>query len=322
MGAWVNSLAESLSGQVVAFDGKALRGALARAFGRTPLHQVHAWVGSQRLMLAQRNVEGAPEEGDAIVSMLEALELKAAIVTMDAGHASKKVAQKVLDAEAEYVVTIKANRKKFHTALREFFTDAEATGFAGGTVRHQQTRERGHGRDERRDIWFVPARALGDMATYWPGLQSIVMIRRTRVLPDATVQQWTHYYVSSLPPARSPARGLRPRALGRRERSASDPRRADGRGRLPHPRHERGDQLRALAADGTDPDPARRDGKARDEGEAEDGRLGRRLPLSRAHPRNRVKSIDIGTVALPLHHGNQRCTDSPPSVNQKRVLSS
>ena len=76
MGAWVNSLAESLSGQVVAFDGKALRGALARTFGRTPLHQVHAWVGSQRLMLAQRNVEGAPEEGDAIVSMLEALELK------------------------------------------------------------------------------------------------------------------------------------------------------------------------------------------------------------------------------------------------------
>lgn len=200
MGAWVNSLAESLAGQVVAFDGKALRGALARAFGRTPLHQVHAWAGSQRLMLAQRNVQGAPEEGDAILSMLEALELKGAIVTMDAGNASKKVAQKVLDREAEYVVTIKANRKKFHTALREFFTDAEAKDFAGVKVRHQKAQERGHGRDEVREVWVVPARALGEMATYWPGLQSIVMIRRTRVLPDATVQRWTHYYVSSLPP--------------------------------------------------------------------------------------------------------------------------
>ena len=200
IGAWVNGLAEPLAGQVVAFDGKALRGALARAFGRTPLHQVHAWVGSQRLMLALRNVEGAPEEGDAIVSMLEALELKGAIVTMDAGNASKKVAQKVLDAEAEYVVTIKANRKKFHTALQAFFTDAEATGFADVKVRHQKTLERGHGRDERREVWVVSAKALGDMATYWPGLQSIVMIRRTRVLPDATVQQWTHYYASSLPP--------------------------------------------------------------------------------------------------------------------------
>lgn len=65
-----------------------------------------------------------------------------------------------------------------------------------------------------------------------------------------------------------------------------------------HPRHERRDQLRALAADGTDPDPAKHDGKARDEGEAEDGRLGRRLPSSPAHPRARVKSSDFGTVAL------------------------
>ena len=70
--------------------------------------------------------------------------LKGAIVTMDAGNASKKVAQKVLDAEAEYVVTIKANRKKFHTALQAFFTDAEATGFADVKVRHQKTLERGH----------------------------------------------------------------------------------------------------------------------------------------------------------------------------------
>ena len=199
IGAWVNSLAEPLAGQVVAFDGKALRGALARAFGRTPLHQVHAWVGSQRLMLAQRNVEGAPEEGAAICSMLEALELKGAIVTMDAGNASKKVAQKVLDAEADYVVTIKANRKKFHTALAEFFTNAEATGFAGVAVRHLKTQERGHGRDELREVWVVPARVLGEMATYWPGLQTLVMIRRTRVLPDATVQRWTHFYASSLP---------------------------------------------------------------------------------------------------------------------------
>jgi len=200
MEGWVRSLAESLTGQVVSFDGKALRGALARAFGRTPLHQVHAWVGSQRLMLAQRNVEGAPEEGAAIRSMLEALELKGAIVTMDAGNASKKTAQAVLDKEADYVVTIKANRKKFHAALAAFFTGAEATGFADVAVRHQTTHERGHGRDEVREVWVVPASALGEMATYWPGMQSLVMIRRTRVLPDATVQRWTHYYASSLPP--------------------------------------------------------------------------------------------------------------------------
>ena len=38
------------------------------------------------------------------------------------------------------------------------------------------------------------------MAAYWPAMQSIVMTERTRVLADGTVQQWTHYYASSLPP--------------------------------------------------------------------------------------------------------------------------
>lgn len=200
MRAWVQSLAEPLEGQVVAFDGKALRGAIARAFGRTSLHQVHAWVCAQGLLLAQRSVEGAPEEGAAIRSMLEVLELKGAIVTLDAGNAATKTIQQIVDVEGEYVVTVKANRKKFHGAIRDFFTSAAASAFKGVKVAYLQTQEQGHGRAEIRKVWAVPASALGEMASYWPSLQSIVMIERTRVLADGSIQQWTHYYASSLPP--------------------------------------------------------------------------------------------------------------------------
>jgi predicted transposase YbfD/YdcC len=84
MRSWVQSLALPLDGQVIAFDGKALRGAIARAFGRTALHQVHAWAGAQGLVLAQTAVKGAPEEGEAIRALLAALDLEDAIVTMDA----------------------------------------------------------------------------------------------------------------------------------------------------------------------------------------------------------------------------------------------
>lgn len=200
MRAWVQSLAEPLEGQVVAFDGKALRGAIARAFGRTALHQVHAWVGKQRLLLAQRAVAGAPEEGEAIRTMLETLELTGAIVTLDAGNASTETVQTIVEAEADYVITVKGNRRKLHGALRDFFTEAAARSFKGIKVTYQVTQERGHGRDEIRKVWAVPASALGEMAAYWPSMQSIVMIERTRVLADGTIQQWTHYYASSLPP--------------------------------------------------------------------------------------------------------------------------
>ena len=57
MRSWVTSLAECLAGQVVAFDGKTLRGALARAAPDAKLHLVKVWVCKQRLLLAQHAVE-------------------------------------------------------------------------------------------------------------------------------------------------------------------------------------------------------------------------------------------------------------------------
>ncbi len=197
---WVQGLAESLKGLVVAFDGKALRGALRGGFGRTALHQVHAWVSAQHLLLAKEAVEGAPEEGAAIRAMLDALKLQGAIVTMDDGNTAKETAQRVIDGQADDVVTLKANRKKFHSEVRGFFEAAEADGFAGVRVHQVQTRDHGHGRDEVRDVWAVPSAALGEIAAAWPGIRSVVMIRRTRVLSDGAIQQWTHYYLSSLLP--------------------------------------------------------------------------------------------------------------------------
>ena len=199
MRSWVQSLALPLDGQVVAFDGKALRGAIARAFDRTALHQVHAWAGAQGLLLAQAAVNGAPEEGEAIRTLLEALDLEEAIVTMDAGNATQATIAAVVEAKADYVVTVKANRKALHDAMRAAFDDEELAATNAKTVFHQ-TAEQGHGRAEVRQVWAAPASRLGKLAGHWPGLRSIVRIDRTRVLGDGSVEQRTHYFGSSLPP--------------------------------------------------------------------------------------------------------------------------
>lgn len=208
--ALAQTVAQSLDGKVVSFDGKAMRGALRHAFARTALHQVHAWVGEQRLLLARESVEGAPDEGAAIRTMLDALELTGAIVTMDAGNASKSTAGAVVEAGAQYIITVKSNRRRLHTALRDLFVAAQDARGQGPTVRHQQTRERGHGRHEVRDVWVAPASALGAMSLYWPGLRSVAMTRRTRIHHDGRVQSWTHYYASSMAPTvRSHAKVIR-----------------------------------------------------------------------------------------------------------------
>ena len=77
---------------------------------------------------------------------------------------------------------------------------AEADGFPGVPVRDQQTRDDDYWRDGVRNVWVVATSVLSDIAIHWPSLQSVVMIRRTRTLADGTVQRWTHFHVSKLPP--------------------------------------------------------------------------------------------------------------------------
>lgn len=85
MRVWASTLTEALAGKAVTFDGKALRGALARGAGDT-LHLVKVWACEQRLLLVQETVEGAPSEIAWVRDLLAALDLKGVLVTADAAH--------------------------------------------------------------------------------------------------------------------------------------------------------------------------------------------------------------------------------------------
>jgi predicted transposase YbfD/YdcC len=196
---WVKSLAEPLDGQVVAFDGKTIRGALKRTPWGEALHQVHVWSCKQRLLLAQTGVAGAPEESEAVRRLLQLVELKGAIATGDAAHCSAQTAQSILNADADYLLHLKGNRAALHDAVEEFFTKACAEGFDPIKVRHCRKEERRHGRREIREAWSVPAAALTLPGVQWPSLRSVTMIERTREIEDKRTTE-RHYFLSSLPP--------------------------------------------------------------------------------------------------------------------------
>ena len=198
--AWVQTLAQPLDGQVVAFDGKTVRGALARSPLGAALHAVHVWACDQKLLLAQTYVPGAPEEVPAVRDLLELLDLKGALLTGDAAHCARETAQAILDTEADYLLQLKANRRAAYDAAQTFFDAARITGFSDVSVRHNRVVERGHGRIEVREAWSVSASACPLPGADWPGLKSITMIERTRVEGDLELSRERHYYLSSLPP--------------------------------------------------------------------------------------------------------------------------
>ena len=153
----------------------------------------------------------APDEGEAIRAMPCALELTGAIVTIDTGKEFKATAGAVIEAKADYVITVKSNRHGLHAALRELL-DAAASGARGApALQHKQKRETGHDRREVRAVRVAPASSLGEMSSYWPGLRAVVMVRRTRVhTRSGRVHSWVHYDRSSLAlTVRAHARAIR-----------------------------------------------------------------------------------------------------------------
>jgi predicted transposase YbfD/YdcC len=196
---WLAALGQAVAGSVVAIDGKTLRGSFDTAAGQNPLHMVSAWATEARLVLGQVAVDSKSNEITAIPLLLELLDLRGCIVTLDAMGCQKEIAAKVRAQEADYVLTIKDNQPSLHQAVHEAFIAHADADFSDPTLRRLQTVERGHGREEEREYFIAAAPSELVRGGAWKDLRSIGMVCRTRVVGE-DVSDEVVYFLSSLPP--------------------------------------------------------------------------------------------------------------------------
>jgi len=111
--AWTQAFAESPDREAIAIDGKTVRGSFNRSRDQGPLHIVSAWAGERGGVLGQRQVDDKSNEITAIPELLDTLDLKRSIVTLDAMGCQRVIASKILERGADYLVTLKANQGKF-----------------------------------------------------------------------------------------------------------------------------------------------------------------------------------------------------------------
>ena len=122
---WVSGLRDS-DPDIVAIDGKTSRRTHAKSKGRQPLHLVSAWASRQRLVLGQEATDVKSNEITAIPLLLERLELKGALVTIDAMGCQTKIAAAILDRGADYLLAVKDNQPALHDDIKRYFDDAPA----------------------------------------------------------------------------------------------------------------------------------------------------------------------------------------------------
>lgn len=91
---WVEIVREKIDKEVIAIDGKTLKRSHNKKLGYGVIHMVSAWANSNKLVLGQVKTEENSNEITAIPELLQILELKGCIVTIDAMGCQKEIAKK------------------------------------------------------------------------------------------------------------------------------------------------------------------------------------------------------------------------------------
>jgi len=189
---WVNTLAQLQPKEVIAIDGKTIRGAKASG-KKSPVHMVSAWANDNNLVLGQVKVCEKSNEITAIPKLLEVLSLEDTIVTIDAMGCQTEIASAIINKQADYILAVKANQSQLLEAIEDEFR-------FGKTIETTRSEGLDHGRIETRkcsiisDFQFIPTE------NNWNKLSTIIKIESTRVFKNSekNTETATRYYISSL----------------------------------------------------------------------------------------------------------------------------
>lgn len=198
---WTSSLCPAFKGRHIAIDGKCVRG--SHDGTQSSIHLVSAFSSASGLTLAQVKTADKSNEITAIPELLDALDIKGSVITIDAMGCQHNIAEKIIDRGGDYVLGVKDNQPGLAEAVTEWFSAADLGSLDRPFWDNFQV-EKDHGRIEtRRCMVTNDIDWLKEQNQHWCGLQSLIMIESTREIigrnSTGHISKERRYYISSLP---------------------------------------------------------------------------------------------------------------------------
>jgi predicted transposase YbfD/YdcC len=198
---WLESLraeaaaATGVEQPILAVDGKTARRSHDRKNGLGALHSVTVWASEFGLSLGQMACAAKSNEITAIPELLKLVDLKGAIITIDAMGAQKAIAATIIDGGGDYLLALKGNQESLQQAVIDYI-DEQLEGELEGAQEHV-TVETGHGREETRTYLQLPAPEGLPGFGLWKALRTIAVVT-SLCIRDGKETAEVRYYISSL----------------------------------------------------------------------------------------------------------------------------
>ena len=197
---WIKQAIQVTAGQVIAVDGKQLRGSYDTATDQVPIHLVSAWASAQSVALGQVKVADHSNEIPAIPQLLDVLDISGCIVTTDAMGCQRHIAQKIIDCDAEYVFALKANQGQLYEDVALLFDGIANNQLPDVQTDTVQTVDGDHGRIETRTAMTLSDPSLIESlrgSENFVNLNILVKVTAHRETDTETTVK-SRYYISSL----------------------------------------------------------------------------------------------------------------------------
>jgi predicted transposase YbfD/YdcC len=200
---WLQSLrataaeATGVKQPIFAVDGKTLRRSHDRSKGLGALHSVSVWASEFGLSLGQVACAEKSNEITAIPELLRLVDIKGAVITIDAMGTQKAIAEQIVDSQADYVLALKGNQGNLYQEVIDHINEQSENDFANVAARRYVTEEKGHGRIEKRSYIQMPVPKDLPGLELWKGLKSIGMVV-SECLRNGKETLEIRYYISSL----------------------------------------------------------------------------------------------------------------------------
>ncbi len=184
---------------VISVDGKTVRRSKDDSKGKKAIHMVSAFSSKYGLVLGQKKCLEKSNEITAIPALLTMLLIKGSVITIDAMGCQKKIAEKIIEKQADYILAIKGNQANLYEEVIDIFNKVKTPEFEHYIYQTETEIGKDHGRIETRECitinnldWLFEVHA-------WTGVKSIAKVTATvqhQASGKETVEE--RYYISSL----------------------------------------------------------------------------------------------------------------------------
>lgn len=197
--AWMQEITTLTEGAVVAIDGKSVRRSRCRSTNSPAIPMVSAFAAENGVVLGQVKTEKKSNEITAIPALLDLLEVKGCLVTVDAMGCQKAIVEKIREKEGDYLIQVKGNQPKLHGIVQETLELGLSEGVEELGGSSARLVERGSGQEVTREVWVMPAPDdLFDL-DQWKDVRSLILAQRT-VREGREVTVGRRLFLSSAPP--------------------------------------------------------------------------------------------------------------------------